>query len=382
MNTKVLCVDDEPNVLYGYKRTIRKGFDIFIAESGEAGLALIASEGPFAVVVSDMRMPVMDGIQFLRHVKEFAPETVRMMLTGNSDQQTAMDAVNEGSIFRFLTKPCSPETLAITLDAAIEQYRLVTAEKQLLEETLNKSLQVMVDILSMVNPTAFNRSTRLKKIARGVADQLNIKNGWEVEIAAMLSQIGCITVPEDVLEKIAKGLPLDHNEVTLYHQIPQTGHDLISRIPRMESVAEMVGNQNRRIDDEGDAGTEASIVGSRILKAVLDFDKLRNSGNSITNAYHELMGREGWYDATVLDALKDVVEIGDVAYESVGLSVSDLKPGMVLDRPLVSLRGQTLLSEGQEVTMSLILRLMSFAELGLIDDTVRVLVPAGELQPA
>jgi response regulator RpfG family c-di-GMP phosphodiesterase len=383
MNNKILCVDDEPNVLQGYKRTLRKDYDIHIAEGGETGLAMIASEGPFAVVVSDMRMPIMDGIQFLRRVKEVAPETVRVMLTGNSDQQTAMDAVNEGSIFRFLTKPCPPETLAITLGAALEQYRLITAEKQLLEETLKNSLQVMVDILSMVNPTAFSRSTRVKKLARDIADRIGVKNAWEVEIAAMLSQIGCITVPEEVLQKIACGAPLDNKEAGLYHRFPQTGGDLISRIPRMETVAEMVANQNRRINDEhGSGGDQAdpATLGARILKVVLDFDKLINAGNSTSNAYSELTGRSGWYDQSVLNVLKDMVEIADVGFESMGLQVSELKPGMILDSPLLSLRGQMLLSAGQEVTMSLILRLMSFVEAGIIGDTIRVNVPIDQLQ--
>jgi response regulator RpfG family c-di-GMP phosphodiesterase len=384
MITKILCVDDEPNVLQGYKRNLRKDFDIHIAEGGEEGLALIASEGPFAVIISDMRMPVMDGIQFLRRVKEMAPETVRVMLTGNADQQTAMDAVNEGSIFRFLTKPCSPEHLAMTLEAGIEHYRLVTAEKELLEQTLNKSLQVMVDILAMVNPTAFTRSTRVKKLAREIADRMKIENAWEVEIAAMLSQIGCITVPEDILNKIAAGASLTNKEAGLYHQFPQTGSDLIVRIPRMETVAEMVAHQTRRISDEFEgkpvSQSDAATVGARVLKIVLDFDKLVSSGNTSHNACADLQGRIGWYDAAILRILKEIVDTIDEQFVSIEMPVSDLKPGMIMDKPLISLRGSMLLSAGQEITMSLILRLMNFVEVGIIEDRVRVNVPVGQMQ--
>ncbi|MFH1417727.1 MAG: response regulator, partial [Planctomycetota bacterium] len=136
MSKKILCVDDDPNILNAYRRGLRRLFEIETAEGGAEGLEAIASQGPFAVVVSDMRMPGMDGIQFLTAVKKRAPESVRIMLTGNADQQTAMDAVNEGSIFRFLTKPCPPEHLAKALTAGIEQYRLITAEKELLGKTL------------------------------------------------------------------------------------------------------------------------------------------------------------------------------------------------------------------------------------------------------
>src|ERR1700733_8122058 len=103
MSNRILCVDDDINILEGYQRALRKEFDITTAPGGEEALVKIRDEGPFAVVVSDMRMPGMDGIQLLTRIKQVAPESVRIMLTGNADQQTAMNAVNEGNIFRFLT---------------------------------------------------------------------------------------------------------------------------------------------------------------------------------------------------------------------------------------------------------------------------------------
>jgi len=106
---KILCVDDEPNVLKAYKRGLRSNFAIDIATSGGEALQFIESRGPYAVIVSDMRMPQMNGIELLNTVKQCAPDTVRIMLTGNADQQTAIDAVNPGEIFRFLNKPCQPE---------------------------------------------------------------------------------------------------------------------------------------------------------------------------------------------------------------------------------------------------------------------------------
>jgi response regulator RpfG family c-di-GMP phosphodiesterase len=375
MNNKILCVDDEPNVLHGYKRALRKDFDITIAEGGEQGIAAIRGEGPFAVVVSDMRMPGMDGVQFLSRVKQIAPETVKLMLTGNSDQQTAMDAVNEGNIFRFLTKPCPPELLATTLYAALEQYRLITAEKQLLEHTLNNSLQVMVDILALVNPTAFSRSTRVKKMSREIADQLKISNSWEVEIAAMLSQIGCITVPEEILQKITNGEPVSEKELSLYNQHPKTGRDLIARIPRMAAVAEIIANQNCRLNDAHFENTMAPSVGARILKAVLDFDKLVNSGDLPPVAFRKLTERAGWYDSSILTILKRTIEEKVDEFVTLVVGVSDLKPGMILDKPLVSTRGSLLLSAGQEITLSLILRLINFADAGIIENKIQVNSP-------
>ncbi|CAN5431158.1 response regulator [soil metagenome] len=379
MTKRILFVDDEPNVLSGIQRTLRRDFDIETAESGQEALARIMSEGPFAVIVSDMRMPGMDGVHLLARVKEIAPQTVRIMLTGNAEQQTAIDAVNEGSIFRFLNKPCTPEALVGTLNAGLEQYRLITAEEQLLERTLNESLHVLVDILAITNPTAFSRSSRVKKLAGQIAENLKLKNSWEIEVAAMLSQVGCVSVPEEILQKVVNGRALSDKETGLYHRHPQVAHDLISRIPRMESVAEIVANQNGRITDEPiltlNDDVDEQTLGARILKVVLDFDRLITGGNSPRSAFKDLSDRAGWYDPRVLFALQTVIEISVGKFESVDLSVSDLKPGMFLDGTLSSVRGSLLLPDGQEITISLILRLINMIEAGIITDSIRVLVP-------
>src|SRR5580693_9859098 len=117
MPEKILMVDDEDAVLVGYQRMFRNEFQIETAPGGAAALSALEATGPYAVVVSDMRMPEMDGVHLLTKIKQLAPDTIRIMLTGNADIQTAVSAVNEGSIFRFLTKPCEKETLGKALSA-------------------------------------------------------------------------------------------------------------------------------------------------------------------------------------------------------------------------------------------------------------------------
>jgi len=179
---KVLFVDDEPNVLSGIRRQLGRQYEMDTADGGQAGLEAIAGRGPYAVVVSDMRMPGMDGAQFLALVRERSPDTVRMMLTGNSDLQTAIEAVNRGNIFRFLNKPCPPEDIARALDAGLEQFRLVCAEKELLEKTLAGSIRVLVDMLSLVNPGAFGRASRVRRYMRHMADGLGLPDPWMYEL--------------------------------------------------------------------------------------------------------------------------------------------------------------------------------------------------------
>src|SRR3954465_9092456 len=128
MKDRVLFVDDEPNVLDGIRRQLRNRVDIETANSASAGLDIIKAQGPFAVVVSDMRMPEMNGARFLAKVNEMAPHTVRMVLSGQADLDSTVAAVNDGHIFRFLMKPCDTDKLIESINCGIEQYRLVNAE--------------------------------------------------------------------------------------------------------------------------------------------------------------------------------------------------------------------------------------------------------------
>lgn len=105
LNNRILFVDDDPNILKGFQRNLRKDFTVSVAEGGQQALELIQSSEPFAVIVSDMQMPGMNGAEFLYAAKKISPDSVRMMLTGNADQQTAINAINKGDIFRFINKP-------------------------------------------------------------------------------------------------------------------------------------------------------------------------------------------------------------------------------------------------------------------------------------
>jgi ActR/RegA family two-component response regulator len=173
---KILIIDDDPNLLSGCRRMLRKEFDVTTAEGGREGIECLRSDETYAVVVADMRMPEVDGLAVLHAARRLSPDSVRVMLTGNADQATAVNAVNEGNVFRFLTKPCDQDTLKATLRAAIRQYQLVVAEKQLLEDTLRGSLKVMADLLSACRPKAFSRGGRIQRYVRRIASALGLQN--------------------------------------------------------------------------------------------------------------------------------------------------------------------------------------------------------------
>jgi response regulator RpfG family c-di-GMP phosphodiesterase len=205
MTSKVLFVDDDVNILSSFKRRLRGRFDISAVTGGEQGLEVLEKEGPVAVVISDQRMPGMDGVEFLGEVKKLAPDTVTMMLTGNTDLTTAIEAVNQGSVFRFFTKPCRPEDMASAIETGLKQYNLVRAERDLLEQTLAGSVKVLIDVLSLLHPTAFQRTRLLRGWMLQVAKRMDLSYVWELDIAATLSPIGLITIPPEIYAKVRDG---------------------------------------------------------------------------------------------------------------------------------------------------------------------------------
>lgn len=377
MTQAVLCVDDDRHILDAFARSLRKEFPLSTAGGPEEALALLGQQGPFAVVVSDYRMPGMDGIAFLCRVRELAPETVRVLLTGNADLQMAIEAINQGQIFRFLTKPCSTEALIRTLQDAVVQYRLITAERELREKTLSGSLQVLCDMLALVNPDAFGRSSRIARTVEAIASRLGLEDLWTVKTAAMLSQIGCIILPEEVLKKVYRGEPLSPEETQLWRQHPCVAYDLLIKIPRMERVAKIIAAQQSTVDGAGGsgglAGSRESPVESRVLQLALDFDALEAAGLSKTEAFDRLKQHKEQYDPAVFDALRRAFA-DEIGYETAVLGVADLRAGMILKEDVRTDGGVLLAAKGQPVTDTMIARLRSFASTGNVRQPFTVLV--------
>jgi len=237
MNDKILIVDDETSVLLSLKRILSREFLIETAASGQEALRTLESSGPYAVVVSDLMMPGMTGIDLLALVKKSWPDTVRILITGHAELDAAVRGVNQGYIYRFLMKPCPTAELADALRAGLEQYRQGIAEREVLEQTLMGALTVLTDILGLVHPAAFGRVGALRRYARHMASDLKVAESWRVEAAALLSQIGLISVPSGTLEKYYVDEPLTDREASAFASHPRVGHGLLEPIPRLRTIA-------------------------------------------------------------------------------------------------------------------------------------------------
>jgi len=193
-------------------------------------------------------MPEMNGAQFLTEVRKLYPETMRILLTGQSDIDSAISAVNDGQIFRFLTKPCPTDHLSSIIDLALEHHRLAGLEKDLLENTLQGSVEALVEVLQLTNPTAFSRTNRLRDYVNHMAKGMELTDRWQYEIAALLSQVGFVALPSETIKKLFADQPLNAEEIALVDEHPVVAYKLISKIPRLENVASMILKQRDGAD--------------------------------------------------------------------------------------------------------------------------------------
>ena len=376
---RILFVDDDPNILASFTRQLRKLFFVETAPGAEPALELATQRGPYAVVVSDFKMPGMDGVEFLSRLRDLAPDTVRVLLTGYADLDTAIRAVNDGNIFRLLTKPTDTETLARTLVAGIKQFRLVTAEREILHNTLAGSIKVLTDLLGLLNPEALGRSSRIKALAMRLAMTMGLPPEWTLETAAMLCQLGMVMLPPEALQRILSGKELSGEDRQLYDMHPMVAADLIKHIPRLEEVAQIVALQETHYDGSGgppamvEAGEDLPL-GSRILKVALDYDQLSSRLDDPLNALQQMRARKGWYDRRVLKALEDLVASSPASQER-QVGVKDLTENMVLAADVKAKDGRMLVPRGYQVTRMLVNHLVKFQQtLGVVEPLKVVIV--------
>ena len=381
MPNKILLVDDEPQVLRAYKRTLKRKFEVETASGGQEALQK-AGQSPYAVIVSDLQMPGMNGISLLEKVKASHPDTVTMMLTGQADLRQAIAAVNQGHIFRFLTKPCPADTLISGLDAAVLQYELVQAEKVLLEQTLRGAISSMTQTLSLACPDSFSRASRMERMVKAILAKTPLKDNWEFEVATSLSQLGTVALPATVLRQLARGEHLADAERRVYEDHPKQGALLLANIPRMEKVLAMVEGQmvpfskktGFQLNGKSLSETEKISCGSQLIKLSHDFDLALHRLHCPKKAIESLQRREHSYHPELLKILAGIV--GQQQMEQKCLKLDDLTPGMILEEDILGRNDRLLVKKGQEITDVIIRFIDKVGLMGsLVTQKVQVSIP-------
>jgi CheY-like chemotaxis protein len=368
---RLLCVDDEPDLLSSIKLNLRKRYMVTTAQSGHEALELFEAGGetpPFDVVMSDMRMPQMTGAELLTALRHRYPDVPRLLLSGQSDLDSAIAAINDAKIFRFLTKPCRPEAIIESVDEALEQARLRSVERDLLENTLSGTVSMLTDVLGLVSAGAYSRTMRLRNIVYGICGALGRPVPWDLDLATMLSQIGFVVLPTGLDDTAMGGIDARHAELA---------GELLQNVPRMEPVADIIRHQ---LDPEpglhGDEveGWPDDALHREILRVAVLFDGLVADGQSYAQAQKAIAAGNAPPPAFLLSALKEL-RISSESMVEVATTVDQLVAGMELTADLRLTSGSKLVGTGTTLTSALIERIRAFATSTGVAEPIHVLAP-------
>lgn len=408
----VLCVDDEPNILSALRRLFRPaGYRVLVAESGAAGLAVLEADN-VDLVISDMRMPSMDGAQFLEHVRARWPDTIRLLLTGYSDVGSILAAINRGEIYRYITKPWDDNDILLVVRHALER-RTLGLERDRLEEltrsqneelkALNESLEAKVaartgelkashdsvvaandklksnfittikifsSMIEMRGGNLSGHSRRVADLARRIAIKMGLdpKPTQEVFIAALLHDIGKIGFSDELLAMPVNLLAGDH--LGSFRKHPVRAEQLLMPLEDLRGVAAILRAHMERFDGAGfpdGAAGPAIPLGARILALASDYDNLQIGAlvqrrvlvEDAKRIVYDSSGKR--YDPAVVAAFRALLD-GDPVEQQRDCAVlsNELVPGMVLSRDLVSRDGLMLLSAEHVLDLRLIRQVQDF----------------------
>lgn len=377
---RVVMVDDEPNILSAYRRSIGRKYDLQTYEGGPKAIEAFRAGVDAAVVVTDMRMPEMSGVEFVQAARKIRPDSVYVMLTGNADQQTAIDAINQGRVFRFLNKPCPPEELDQTIRSALRQYELIHAEKTLLRETLMGSVKLFAEIMTLSDPDLAEASKQIRADVRRLGEAVGVSSHWQLPLAASLALLGAVAQPP---ASIATRLEDKNLDLTA-----DIGSRLLKHIPRLQSVAAIIAAQRERgYLPEKIADLEEPdmvLVGARLLRFAVDWRRETiNWGNDRAKGLERLESDASDYDKRLLEAAKEIVESGvcraDIPTEAISVPIKRLHAGDIMCEPLTTRNGLTLVQSGEELTPLIIERIRAFEKAELMaEGSVNVIRPTAE----
>jgi FixJ family two-component response regulator len=345
---RVLLVDDDPRVLEALERSLRSRFAVVTVASGAAALDTLKRDASFAVIVSDLRMPSMNGVTLLSRTRELAPDAMRVLLTGHADLDVAMEAVKEGRVYQILRKPCHPTVLTSTLTGAVEQYREVAAQRELLQQATRGTIRALSDLLALMNPAVFGRAERVRRTATKLAGRLALPDPVQLDIAVTLWHLGCLALPPVVADKLGRGRALTEDETALLEELPATATRLVAHIPQLRAVRELLAVLS--------SPSRKSSIAGQLLHAALETETLESQGVPEKELFETLDVLLAGYDRRMLEELRAMRGEDGAALRVRDVLLRDITEGMVFATDVVTQAGLLLIARGQAVTPPLLER--------------------------
>jgi ActR/RegA family two-component response regulator len=378
MSYQILFIDDDEKILKSFQRTLSSQFKVMTAVGPEEALRIIEEKGPFPVIVSDMKMPGMNGIEMFSHARKISPDSIHILLTGFADLQTAMDGVNQGGLFRFLTKPCDIDTLTTALTDGLRQYQLVMSEKELLEQTLLGTVKVLGEILALVNPSAQGVTNRMKKYCRHMINVLGLKERWLFDMAIMLSQLGSLTIPSEILNRFISGANMSDEEMAMIKQLPTVTVKLLMHIPRLEDVIEIISQQNAPYSQFPEYSNPEEYsklhLGAQMLHVAIGLDCQLMSGVTPAKVLTHMRDDVKEFNPALVAAM-DSYDFELLNMVRMRVACKDLNTKMILDEDVFSKGGVLLAPNGQWVTLALLMGLLNYSRSIGVKEPFYVLIP-------
>lgn len=365
--TTVLLVDDDRQLLDGIRRNLCFDYDLIVAESGAQALDSLSNAGQVPVILTDMRMPGMDGVQFIAHARMISPDASYVMLTGNQDLATAVKAVNEGQVFRFLNKPCDIKTLKAAIDAGRRQYDLTQCEKVLLNKTCAGAVGMLMDVLETNQPDVGVRLASL----RDTFDQLRVATSmpsrWDLSLASRLALVGLVCFEPAETEAFLATPPNDAAWGEALRRIVRTGGRVISRIPRLDDVGRLVEmipeTDGSFYQPDATEPDDVIAMGATLLHVAALLDAARSHGLGGRQAAGEVRLALSKPRPEYLSLIERLPE-PNTAVAPIEVAPEDLKPGMVLHSDLKGRDGYILVRGGKRLTDVVIERVRERVEAG------------------
>ncbi len=345
-----MFVDDQAEVLENLRIQVSEVCEPVVAQNSEEGLKIFENEGPFTVVVSDQILPGLDGSEFLAKVIRRDPHVSTMLLTGHANYSDAMRAVNNGHVFRLLEKPYSPVSLREAIQAGVRQRQLMESERVLLHETLVGAVNALTDTLSTVKPRFFGRAQRVKRLAGEIARYLEFPHPWQVETAAVFSQMASITLPEEEAENVFLRKRLRPQIIALVDKFPEVIDHLLGHIPRLEEVREILDCLMGNPLPYQKAGKEEVYRAFEILDAALEYDYLETDGHDSEITLATLKGGKKQFNPEVLGAMSELLHKSKTRYLVNELPLDDLRVGMRLAEDLSLDTAMLVAPRGTDIT--------------------------------
>ncbi len=358
MSNQVLFIDDDVSLLSTMKRNLGLDFTIHTAEGGEVALELVQQQGDFSVVVVDMQMPKMNGIQTIAMLREKMPNAVFLMLTGNQDLTTAIQAVNDGRVFRFLTKPCQVFEISAAIQAAQQQHNLIIAEKELLSGTFAGAINLMTDVIEMQEDRHVDTG-RMSEALVDLADRMSIEIGWEEKVAARIFLVGIAMLgPEDSV-KFGALDPATAEHKAMFARICKKSASMLARLPRLGWIVDLLKHVPNA--ERYESGCDRIDSGALLLRIVFYWNFLTNKGLCVEAATSVIENIMPELSSKMIQSMQCLHDNHD-AHMLTKVAIGKLRPGMIPYENIENPRGGFAVAKGRVLTVAMVENLSQMTE--------------------